>query len=134
VVIDQVRVSPAVSAGGCASPAGAAGSVDGQTGRAFANVLGSHLGSSLRFSRHAEERLASRNVPLSESQRERLAEATRRAESSGAREALLLMGNMAFIVSVPNRTVITALDGSRMEAGVITGIDAAVMVPGEVDQ
>ena len=99
--------------------------------REFASLLDSRLGEGLRFSRHAEARLASREVPLSDSQRERLAEATRRAELSGAHQALLLMGGMAFIVSVPNRTVITALEGSRMEAGVITGIDAAVMVPGE---
>jgi flagellar operon protein len=85
----------------------------------------------LRFSRHARARLASRDIPLSEAAQGRLAAATREAEKKGAREALLLMGNLGFIVSVPNRTVITALDGERMQGGVITGIDAAVVVPSD---
>jgi flagellar operon protein len=100
-------------------------------GRDFAQVLNAQLDDGLHFSRHARARLSSRQIPLSEAQRGRLAEATREAEKKGAREALLLMGNVGFIVSVPNRTVITALDGTRMEAGVITGIDAAVVVPDE---
>jgi flagellar operon protein len=97
--------------------------------REFADVLDARLGEGLRFSKHAEARLASRAIPLSGAQRDRLAAAADEAGRRGAREALLLMGGMGFIVSVPNRTVITALDGSRMEAGVITGIDAAVVVP-----
>jgi flagellar operon protein len=103
----------------------------GESKREFAGLLGARLQDGLHFSKHAQARLASREIPLSEAQRVRLAEATDEAEKRGAREALLLMGNVGFIVSVPNRTVITALDGSRMEAGVITGIDAAVVVPDE---
>ncbi len=99
--------------------------------RDFAEVLGGRLDDDLHFSKHAEARLASRDIPLSDEQKGRLAEATNEAEKRGAREALLLMGQVGFIVSVPNRTVITALDGTRMEAGVITGIDAAVVVPDE---
>ncbi len=101
------------------------------SGADFAEVLDARLQGGLRFSKHAEARLASREIPLSERERERLAEATSEAEKRGAREALLLMGNVGFIVSVPNRTVITALDSSRMRAGVITGIDAAVVVAHE---
>jgi flagellar operon protein len=103
----------------------------GESKRDFAGLLGARLQDGLHFSKHAQARLASREIPLSEAQRVRLAEATDEAEKRGAREALLLMDNVGFIVSVPNRTVITALDGSRMEAGVITGIDAAVVVPDE---
>jgi len=102
-----------------------------EAGRDFAEVLGARLEDDLHFSKHAEARLASREIPLSDAQKGRLAEATSEAEKRGAREALLLMGQVGFMVSVPNRTVITALDGTRMEAGVITGIDAAVVVPNE---
>ncbi len=101
------------------------------SGTDFAKALDARLQEGLRFSKHAQARLDSRDIPLSDAQRGRLAEATSEAGKRGAREALLLMGNLGFIVSVPNRTVITALDSSRMEAGVITGIDAAVVVPNE---
>lgn len=96
----------------------------------FAEVLGAKLDPELRFSAHAEARLRSREIPLSEEDRGRLARATSEAARKGAREALLLMGDLGFIVSVGNRTVITALDSSRLDGGIITGIDAAVVVPG----
>lgn len=98
-------------------------------GKDFGRVLGAKLEEELRFSAHAEARLKSREIPLSRGDRSRLAQATSQAARQGSREALLLMGGLGFIVSVPNRTVITALDGSRLSNGVITGIDTAVVVP-----
>ena len=123
---------PSSGAPGATPPQPVASTVSsGDSGKDFARVLDARLREGLHFSKHAEARLASRDLPLSDADRGRLAEATNEAERKGAREALLLMDNMGFIVSVPNRTVITALDGTRMEAGVITGIDAAVVVPNE---
>jgi flagellar operon protein len=55
-------------------------------------------------------------------------EAVNKAASKGARQSLLVMDNQAFIVSVPNRTVITALDGGSMKENVFTNIDSAVIV------
>lgn len=98
-------------------------------GKDFAQVLDAKLDGELRFSAHAQARLKSREIPLSDTERNRLAEATSQAARKGAREALLLMGEMGFIVSVPNRTVITALDSSKLDGGIITGIDAAVVIP-----
>jgi flagellar operon protein len=115
-----------------AAPAGPSGSAP-QGGaplrEAFAQVLDAKLDGELRFSAHAQARLKSREMPLSEEDCSRLAAATSEAGRKGSREALLLMGGMGFIVSVPNRTVITALDSSRLDGGIITGIDAAVLVP-----
>ena len=111
---------PAVPAGGAAAPSG---------GKDFARVLDAKMDGELRFSAHAQARLRSREIPLTDADCGRLAEATSQAARKGAREALLLMGDLGFIVSVPSRTVITALDSSRLDGGVITGIDAAVVVP-----
>ena len=105
--------------GGSARPAGA------PSGSKFAQVLDGEL----HFSAHAQARLRSREIPLSDEDRGRLAAATSEAARKGSREALLLMGEMGFIVSVPNRTVITALDSSKLDGGIITGIDAAVLIP-----
>jgi flagellar operon protein len=38
------------------------------------------------------------------------------------------MNNLALVVSVKNRTVITAMDGSNMKDNVFTNIDSAVIV------
>jgi flagellar operon protein len=128
----DLRLSPVVPGLPAEAPSGAGGSAPAAgpaSGRAFAQVLDAKLEGELRFSAHAQARLKSREIPLSEADRGRLAAATSEAARKGAREALLLMGELGFIVSVPNRTVITALDGSRLDGGVITGIDAAVLVP-----
>ena len=111
------------------SNVGAAPAIGAQGGAPFAEVLDAKLDQELRFSAHAQARLRSREIPLSDEDRGRLARATSEAARKGAREALLLMGDLGFIVSVGNRTVITALDSSRLDGGIITGIDAAVVVP-----
>jgi flagellar operon protein len=117
--------------GAAAGPSGAdrAGELQGGAPAPFAEVLGAKLDPELRFSAHAQARLRSREIPLTDEDRSRLAQATSAAARKGAREALLLMGDIGFIVSVGNRTVITALDSSRLDGGIVTGIDAAVMVP-----
>lgn len=57
-----------------------------------------------------------------------IARATDQAAARGARDSLLLMDDVALVVNVPNRTVVTALDPSRMENGIVTNIDATVFV------
>lgn len=85
-------------------------------------------GVSLKFSAHAKERLSLRNINLSEEDLNRMNDAVNKAAAKGARQSLLVMDNQAFIVSVPNRTVITALDGGSMKENVFTNIDSAVIV------
>jgi flagellar operon protein len=85
-------------------------------------------GQALKFSAHAKERLALRNINLSPDDLSRITDAVNKAASKGARQSLLVMDNQAFIVSVTNRTVITALDGGSMKENVFTNIDSAVIV------
>lgn len=85
-------------------------------------------GVGLKFSAHAKERLALRNIDLSSEDVARMTDAVNKAAAKGARQSLLVMDNQAFIVSVTNRTVITALDGGSMRENVFTNIDSAVIV------
>ncbi len=100
------------------SPAGK-GSVPG-----FADVLAKEL----TFSGHAEKRLASRGIELSSEDLGRLSEGVSRAGAKGSQTALLLLGDLSFIVNVKNRTVVTALDARTMRDGVITQIDSTVLL------
>ena len=92
---------------------------------------------SLRFSAHAQDRLASRHIRLTSETVERLAKAVDRAAAKGARDALLLMPgvsrgeDLALVVSVANRTVITAVDGEHIRENVFTNIDSAIIVSGK---
>ncbi|MBN1826860.1 MAG: hypothetical protein JW958_11395 [Candidatus Eisenbacteria bacterium] len=80
----------------------------------------------LKFSQHAQQRLHSRNVNLGESELSRLGDAVGRAGEKGAKESLVLLDELAFVVSVKNRTVVTAMQ-SRQSSGVFTAIDSAVI-------
>jgi flagellar operon protein len=85
-------------------------------------------GQALKFSAHAKERLALRNINLSDEDLARITDAVNKAAAKGARQSLLVMDQLALIVSVTNRTVITALDGGSMKENVFTNIDSAVIV------
>lgn len=79
----------------------------------------------LRFSKHANERLASRQIDLSKDQVRRLEEGTNKARAKGIQESLVMVDDLAFIVNVKNNTVITAVKDT--EDAVFTNIDGAVI-------
>ena len=51
-----------------------------------------------------------------------------KAAAKGAKDALMIIGGNGFIVNVPNRTVVTALDGNAMNEHVFTQIDSAIII------
>lgn len=82
----------------------------------------------LRFSQHALERMTNRGISLRPEDLVKLNEAVERAASKGSKESLILMGDNALIVSVKNRTVITAMDREAMKENVFTNIDSTVIL------
>jgi len=98
-------------------------------GHSFAEVLQQKRtdeSQELKFSKHASERLLSRNIDLSDSQKERLNHAVKAAEAKGIKESLVMMDNLAFIINVKNSTVVTAVAGG--EEKIFSNIDGAVVV------
>ncbi len=81
----------------------------------------------LRFSAHAQTRLQSRNIALDGTHIARLEGAVQKAAGKGSRDALVLMDDLAMVVSVRNRTVITVVDKESMKQNVFTNIDSAVI-------
>ena len=82
----------------------------------------------LRFSKHAANRMADRKLTLSEEQMNRLTEGAMKAKEKGIRESLVMVDQLAFIVNVPNNTVITAMDQNQASENIFTNIDGAVIV------
>lgn len=80
----------------------------------------------LKFSSHATKRLESRNIQISEIEMNKLQEAVGKAEMKGARDSLVMMDKTAFIVNVPNKTVVTAMPVGQGEENVFTNIDSVV--------
>lgn len=109
---------------------GAAGEA-GEFGRVFDQALSPDLNqvkAPLKFSAHATQRLADRRIQLGPETMAKISEAVDRADAKGVEESLVLTPEAALIVSVKNRTVITALDRAAMSGNVFTNIDGAVIV------
>jgi len=96
------------------------------TDRTFQNILQDEL-KGLKFSKHAQERLDSREIRLNEADMASLQRAVSQAEEKGAKDSLVLLRDLAFIVSVKNRTVVTAVSGEQIRDNVFTNIDSAVI-------
>ena len=86
-----------------------------------------HGADELKFSKHATVRLADRNIALTEQQLERLSEGTQKASEKGIKDSLVIVDQLAFIVNVPNHTVVTAMDQLEARENVFTNIDGAVI-------
>lgn len=96
----------------------------------FQKLLENAIVQPVKLSGHAQERLNASKSPLTEAEMQELAGAVDRAAQKGARDALILMREreLALVVSVKNRTVITAVDGERVKENIFTNIDSAVIL------
>lgn len=99
-----------------------------QTGSSFDKVLEKKLQGELKFSQHAQERLKSRNIEFNTEDLAKLSEAVSKARAKGSKDSLILMNDLALVVSIKNNTVITAVDSQNLKENVFTNIDSAVIV------
>ncbi len=79
------------------------------------------------FSRHALERVNRRGIQLDQSTLQRLAGGVSRAATKGSKAAVVFVDSTAFVVSVPNNTVVTAVGSEHLREHVFTNIDSAVI-------
>jgi flagellar operon protein len=84
--------------------------------------------SEVKFSKHAMERLQSRNIKLSKEDMNKIGDAVNKAAEKGVKETLIIMGNSAFIANVKNKTIITAATEDNLKNNVFTNIDGAVII------
>jgi flagellar operon protein len=105
---------------------GAPGAPAAPSGPSFADVLGEKSGA-VQLSGHAKARIERRGIDLDSKTLERLQHGVDRAAAKGSRESVVLVDDVAFVVSVKARTVITAVDRASMRDHVFTNIDSAVI-------
>jgi flagellar operon protein len=85
-------------------------------------------GTPLKFSAHATQRLESRNIKLTPTDVARMNAMADKAAAKGAKQSLFLVNDVAMVVSIKNRTVITAVDQDSMKENVFTNIDSAAII------
>ena len=99
--------------------------------RSFKDILNNKLEDNrvndMKFSKHAINRLESRNISLTDLQMNRLSDGTRRAGEKGIKESLVLVDELAFIVNTENKTVVTAMNQTNNDENIFTNIDGAVI-------
>jgi flagellar operon protein len=126
--VDPIRINPATTPPGVAdtTPPATGARRPATDGPAFGQLLQKRLAAtdtgSLKMSGHALERLSQRGIPVA-----RLNEGVQKAAAKGSRDALVMVDSTAFVVSVANRTVITAVGADNMRDKVFTNIDSAVI-------
>jgi flagellar operon protein len=93
--------------------------------KSFQNIL---QGTMVKFSNHAEVRLQQRGIRFGAEQLNKLETAIDKAAAKGSKESLILIQDVALIVNIKNRTVVTAIEGNQMKDNVFTQIDSAVII------
>jgi len=96
----------------------------------FKDILGEKMNGmgKLSFSKHAQKRINSRSIPVSKVEIDKLNSGVEKARNKGARDSLVMVNKVAYIVSEENNTVVTAVDEESMEDNVFTNIDSAVFM------
>ncbi|SRR5579871_899452 len=123
-IIQNAQIADLLKARPVSAPATGAPATAPIPGNDFATLLENQL----KVSGHAQTRLQSRNIQLSQDEWNRVADGVNKAAAKGAKESLVMVDNVALVVSVKNRTVITAVDQGHLKDNVFTNIDSAVIV------
>ena len=100
--------------------------------KSFADILNKNendddIYGEVKFSKHALTRLEERDIIPTRNQMERLNEGAHKANLKGITDSLVIVDELAFIVNIPNKTVVTAMDKNESEEHVFTNIDGAVI-------
>ncbi len=82
----------------------------------------------LKFSKHASFRMSDRGIEMTDDQMNRLNDGAKKAAEKGIKDSLVLVDDMAFIVNIPNQTVVTAMDSTETVENVFTHINGAVIM------
>ena len=124
---NEVRIPPSVAP---TRPQGVPVQIP-PTGGAFRDVLrttSAPAAQPLKFSAHAQQRLQSRDITLTSDDLAKMNAMADKAAAKGSRQSLFMMRDVAMVVSITNRTVITAVDQNSMKENVFTNIDSAAIL------
>lgn len=95
----------------------------------FSEILSQQLNKNteVKFSKHAMDRLESRDIHMTDEQKQKLNESVNKAAAKNVRDSLIMMDDLAFVVNVRNKTVVTVVNKEEMKENVFTNIDGAVI-------
>lgn len=80
-----------------------------------------------QLSRHAQKRVDSRDLNLDPARMSRLDSAINAAAAKGARNSVVMLDDLAVVVDINQRTVVTAMNAQEGKEKVFTNIDSVVI-------
>ena len=99
------------------------------SGISFESLLKKQIfdNSEVKFSKHATSRLETRNINLTDDQKLKLNDAINKANDKNVKDSLVLVDDIAFVVNVKDKTVVTVMNKDEMKENVFSNIDGAVI-------
>ncbi len=124
------RISAPITTGITSSYPVRFSTTDASKNSMFNKVLQAQLADeqSVRFSKHAMNRVIERNIDINTENLSRLNEGVKLADEKGLDDTLIIVDSSAFIVSVKNNTVITTVGKEELQNNVFTNIDGTVII------
>jgi len=116
----QIGPSPAANRPQQPAPVRSAG------GPNFQDLL-QRAGQEVQFSAHAQKRIERRDLDIAPAQLERLNNAISRAAEKGARNSVVMLDDLAVVVDIRGRKVVTAINAEPGRERVFTNIDSVVI-------
>ncbi len=96
-----------------------------ESGESFSTIYQTEL-DKIKFSSHAIKRLEERQITINDDEILKINSAIERAEIKGAKDSLVMMNSTAFIVNIPNKTIVTAMPIDEKAENIFTNIDSVV--------
>ncbi len=96
----------------------------------FNNILNKKINTNESFviSAHAFDRLKDRNITLNKDDMKAINEGINKANAKGCKDSVIFYKDTAYVTSIKNRTVITAVDKSNCKENIFTNIDSVVVL------
>lgn len=96
--------------------------------QSFEQVYNKIANQGVNLSKHAYQRIKSRNIDLDDRQIKRVSEALEQAKRKGIKDALIMFDNKMMIANVKNNTIVTIANKSDLNDDIITNIDGAILL------
>ncbi|WP_246939929.1 TIGR02530 family flagellar biosynthesis protein [Bacillus pinisoli] len=97
-----------------------------ESSTSFKDVLQEVVG--IKISKHAQKRLAERNIEIAEESWTKLQKKMIEAKGKGIIDSLVVMDQAALIVNTKNQTVITAMDREEANSQIFTNINGTILL------
>ena len=99
------------------------------SGVAFRDIFEAKLKlGQINVSKHTQERILLRGIEIGEEEVNGINKAIDLANSKGVRDSLVIINGKAFVVNIPTRTIVTAIEEEGLKNRIFTNIDGAIIL------